>query len=275
VAAPICALVLLLALASSCSESTRPGPGGDPGLIQESLLPVEGRVRFRIADGFESHSLEGEPRIYLSMQTEKIYPCCNYWLETAVAVLGEEVRVAITGVYVPEICLTALGPAGSRTELPLAPGRYRLIFTVGSRSESYVLTVSTSSLDVGGVAGTVVVPEITRAWRYPPRSFVYVCGTMEATSWIERDLADSILAVPGVREFWFPTGGETPYPTASGGHWVDHPARYYLYDGEADFDAVGTMFRRYSERVIRPSAGVSAYLMNWRNRWYRSWMVES
>jgi hypothetical protein len=46
------------------------------------LLPIEGRILFKVSEDYEQSDLESDPEIYLFLETEKIYGCCNYCIYT-------------------------------------------------------------------------------------------------------------------------------------------------------------------------------------------------
>ena len=111
-------LFLLLTLFVNCSIFN-----GQKG----SSRPIEGKIIFSITEGYPVGSVT-EPKIKLSLRTEKIYPCCNWIIKTDIRIENNEIIVRLLGIYVPEICLTAFGPAVFMSFLNIPEGKYSLCF---------------------------------------------------------------------------------------------------------------------------------------------------
>lgn len=261
----------LMTVLSGCDSSTPPcvDPGPDG-----SLDPIEGRVLFRLA---EWHACPGdicEPSIVLMMETEKIYPCFNYHIESKISVFSNTINVRLCGIYIPWICFTALGPARSTQVLELAPGEYDLRFLLGCGADRYEVTITDEALVTTERSAGFTEPLSRLTWRYPHESFCYLCGTTTETSWICDAFLDSLTARGLFVEFAFPDSGDIPYPRASEGHNYDMPGRYFRYTNEADFDTAGAILERYSREVISQHPGVSLSLWNWKNKRFLSWLME-
>jgi hypothetical protein len=239
----------------------------------KNLQPIEGNIVFSIKEGYEHPYSVGEPRIMLKMVTEKIYPCYNWTIDSDVGVRDKSINVTLNGIYVPEICFTALGPATFSSFLDLPNGDYVLTFTAGEIKDKYTLTVTDDYIKLNELSSHFTIPEFKLFWRYPPNSFAYLCGTTNETSWICEDFLDTLLSKIQLEEFYFPDSGEIPYPSSSMGHYYDMPARYFYYKNEADFDMAGEILRSYTQSVISQYSGVGISLINWKNKQYSSWLL--
>jgi hypothetical protein len=233
--------------------------------------PIEGKVLFKIQETYAAENTE--PVLTLLMQTEKVYECCNYRINDTVSVAGGKVHVDLQGVVVPDICLTALGSAFSSEPLVLADGSYALRFTKSLFTSNCSLTVTPEKIEIGAAAFDFVVPQATVFWRYPQNSFAYLCGTTADTAWIYDDFLAQIRAAVPLEEITFPDYGETGYPRATQGYWNNGPARYFVYGGESDFDSAGELLRIYAQQVLSQHSGVGIWLLNWKNRAFRSWQM--
>ena len=269
--AAVCVIPALMTVLSGCDSSTSPciDPGPDP-----SLDPIQGRVLFRLA---EWHNCPGdicEPSIVLMMQTERIYPCCNYCLESDITVVGNTVHVRLCGIYIPDVCLTSPGPARSTQVLELAPGEYKLRFSLGCDADRYEVSITNEALATHERIAHFTEPLSQLTWHYPHESFCYLCGTKIETSWICDAFLDSLTATGRFVEFAFPDSGDIPYPRAGGGHYYDMPGRYFRYASEADFDTAGVILERYSQEVISQQSGVGLSLWNWKHKRFFSWLMD-
>jgi hypothetical protein len=237
----------------------------DPG------KPLDTGIMFKV---LEYHAqTDSAPVTLLSMQTKKVYSCCNYAILSGLVQLGDELTVNISGIQAPEICLPALGPAGGSHYLALPEGTYSLSFARGLQpKDTYTLTVTRASFEIKAHDSSFTEPSYTIYWRYPANSFAYVCGTMTDTTWIYDDFLAVLMSQVELEEIHFPENGEICYPRASQGHYVDMPARYFIYKTEADFEKAGEILQSYSESIVSQHSGVSIYLRNWKDRSFRSWL---
>lgn len=241
----------------------------------EELKPIEGNIIFSVQEGYRDHSSISEPSIMLSMVTEKIYPCCNWSIISEITVQSYKISIDFFGIYVPEICLTALGPAQSTSFLDISEGEYSLYFSYGGVTDRYVLTVTDSSIKISGNVSQFTKPKFKLFWRYPPNSFVYLCGTTTETLWICEDFLDTLLSEINLGEFQFPDSGEIPYPRSSDGHYYDMPAKYFFYIKDEDFDKAGEILKSYTQNVIAQYSGIGISLISWKNKKYLSWLFDS
>jgi hypothetical protein len=247
---------------------------------EKVLSAREGRILFAIREAYPYGQEGVEPTIVLDMETEKIYGCCNFSIESSFRRTGNRLLVGIEGIYMPELCLTALGPANSSRELVLEAGSYTLEISDGPLRSEFLIDVTDEALSVTTAAAAaglqspgLAAPKFTSWWRYPRNSFVYLCGTTQELAWVYDDFLSRLQAAAGLREIEFPAQGELGYPRAPQGHHVDHPARYFVYDDEGRFAAAGAALEAYVRDVIGQTSGTSIWLRDWKNRSYRSWMM--
>lgn len=243
---------------------------------QKNITARDGRIFFAVSEAYPGGKEGVEPSLFLSMDTEKIYACCNYSIETFFLRLGSLLSVDVRGIYKPDICLTALGPAGWGDFLELEEGVYSLELMDGLQKNVFELTVTQDSMMVAGASGAgggFALPKYTVFWRYPRNSFAILCGTMDDTAWIYTDFLSRLRVAIELQEIEFPAYGEIGYPRAPQGHHVNHPARFFTYAEDSDFQAAGEILRAYVRDVMGQSMGVSIWLRNWKNESFRSWQM--
>lgn len=234
-------------------------------------IPKKVEVYLDVEEGYANYSEISDPKLFLSMRTADIYGCCNYSILADVGLLNKKLRVDLRGIYKPDICLTSPGPATYRGKVDLSEGSYDLEICDPPTTDHYRLIVTESSIRLKPVFTEFTRAEHELVWRYPRNSFAYLCGTTEETSWIYEDFFHELLALSSITTYEFPTGGFVPYPEAGNGHWVDHSAKYFLYQAETDYEEVGALLKRYSQDTISQYLGVSVYLVNFRNQEFMSW----
>jgi hypothetical protein len=241
---------------------------------QKNITASEGRILFAVSESYPGGKEGVEPSLFISMETEKIYPCCNYSIETFFQRVGSLLSVEARGIYKPDFCLTALGPALWGDFLELEEGVYSMELMDGTQKNVFELTVTQDALTVAGASGGgFALPKSTVFWRYPRNSFAVLCGTMDDSAWIYEDFLSRLRVAVELREIEFPAYGELGYPRAPEGHHVDHPARFFTYAEDSDFQASGEVLRAYIRDVIGQPQGVSIRLLNWKNESFRSWQM--
>lgn len=238
------------------------------------LKPIEGNLIFRFQEGYQDHGGISEPGIRLSMVTEKTYPCCNWSIRSKVTVQKGAILIRVFGVYVPEVCATAIGPAAWSSFLDISTGEYSVYFSYRDMTDRYSLTVTDSSLEITEHISRFTKPKSELLWRYSSNSFAYLCGTTTETSWMCEDFLDTLLSEINLEEFQFPDSGEIPYPCSSAGHHYDAPAKYFFYEKDEDFDKAGEILKSYTQDVIIPQLGIGISLIGCKNQRHLSWLLD-
>ncbi len=78
----------------------------------------------------------------LHCQTEEIYPCYNYGISNTFSVFSERIEIKLDGILVPDICLTALGPARAFLDLEtLSEGTYGISILINNSQSTGSLIV--------------------------------------------------------------------------------------------------------------------------------------
>lgn len=95
----------------------------------------------------------------LNFRTEEIYGCVNYLLLFDQNIENNVITIDFNGIFVPEICFTALGPATGAAEFgDIASGVYRLVFD-NEKTVSGILYVSDNGFLISLEDTTQVVIE--------------------------------------------------------------------------------------------------------------------
>ena len=135
---------------------------GCSGILDQSngdIHPIDDTILFSIVDSIELSSWTGPRDWILGMSTETIYPCCNWSLEHYIERDHSCITVNLLGVYEPDICLSALGPAGSSSALGISNGAYVLTFAYDGMYDDYSVTVSDSGVVITEVDATFTQPQ--------------------------------------------------------------------------------------------------------------------
>ncbi len=261
----VVSILLISLLAIRCSTVTELNP------VPQN--PVEGKIILTAAEGFTRHDIPTEPVLKLSMRTAKIYGCINYRITYEFVDQGSRLLFNILGVEIGDVCLTALGPATAFQTLAISNGQYIIRIAVGGRHDDCVLIVTDTTI--------ILVPSDTSVsnvaeqlhWRIPRKSLAYYSGTYTGDEWLSAAFDDTLRRHLSLTEIKVPATGVWPYSLTSMGYYYNAPAKFYRYSAEADYDSAGALLKTFSKTVLKGKQGTGFSLVNWRNKYYNSWML--
>ena len=242
---------------------------GSCNITRPHNMDNAGKIIFTIKEVHFS-SDDQEPELYLFLQTENDYSCCNFRINTDFLVQGNDIVIDILGVELPgDVCLTAIGPARANIPLYLSNDTYSLKITYQGIRDKYTIINTDSSIICNGASTIRTEPDIRLFWKYPEKSFALFYGSSLQDSAISEVFIDTLNQVLTLREFTFPDSGTWPYPSSSSGHAWDMPAKYYFYENENDYGRIEGIIRSFKQS--HEPGSISTF--NWRNIWHRSWII--
>ena len=129
-------LIVLMFLFHNCSDSTSP---------ELNFERIDSKLNIVLREELTSESRN----LILNCSTERIYPCCNYGIDYNVVKGAKNIKVRFSKIVKPQICLTALGPAGCSINLgSLAEGQYNLELEVNGKTEIAQLIVKGNTYQI-------------------------------------------------------------------------------------------------------------------------------
>ena len=206
------------------------------------------------------------------MRTTTEYPCANFRIEYATNVTRNRIEIRLLGRSIGSVCLDAIGPARATFFLDLDVGEYQLVFDHENRSATFQLTVTESSFKTFALQQGFARSEFAEYLRYPPRSFAYYCGTTLETGWMCDGFVDKLLQTVPLEEIFFSPPGQVPWSSQTSGYWHDTPARFFRYESDADYQAVGAALQQFTAETIRDGQGIGLSTLSWRNEKFMSWL---
>ena len=243
------------------------------------MLPLEGNVNFFISeehwiieDGNISFGFETEPRIALSMRTEKIYMCGNYTIEAAMSVAGDDIFIDISGIIAPDICYCGCDVARAFIPLDIREGVHRLHISYGIVSDSYIFTVMPALVTVREEVSRFTAADCEIYWRYPQHSFASSCRMTGGISSICDDFFTMLTDEIALEEFRFPEYGQSPYYFYPD---EERAVKFFLYENDEDFDRAGEILNEHKsdieERPMQPRLHqyINIRLRNWKNKCFQ------
>jgi len=126
----ISVLIISFVLFNSCSDSTSP---------KDDVEQIDSKILINLHEGLSSQGRN----LILDCSTEKIYPCYNFGIINNVVKGNDFFKIKFSGIVIPSICFTALGPARCLIKLgQLTEGNYSLSLEVNGQLIFAQLTVS-------------------------------------------------------------------------------------------------------------------------------------
>jgi hypothetical protein len=257
----LCLLFVILITSINCDGGEAPDKNLDESLVKYYI------------DIKETHIYNkqiSEPKISLSLVTKEIFGCCNYTIKYLKEQKNNTIDIVITGLNMPDVCLTACGPAASSDNLDLKNGEYRINIICEYMRDAYDVKVTDEFIELNWSRLQFTKTRTDLFRRYPKNSFVYLCGTTIENKWICKDFLDSLSAKVNIKEFNFPEYGKKPYPDSSQGYYYNMPARFFKYENESDFTKIGEVLKSYT-KIVKKYSGVGIELTNWKNEGCYSW----
>lgn len=137
----VSALIALMFLFHNCSDSTSP---------ELNFERIDSKLNIVLREELTTESRN----LTLNCRTERIYPCCNYGIDYSMVKGAKIFKVRFSKIVMPQICLTALGPAGCSINLgSLADGQYSLELEVNGKTEIAQLVISENTYQVNHQPG--------------------------------------------------------------------------------------------------------------------------
>lgn len=235
---------------------------------------LDSNIIINFMETYESIYSSSTPKIIIKMETDKKYPNM-YPIMGNLKIKGNSIYIKIKGIGIPKGGMfPAVETAKREMNLNIFEGSYNIIISSGKIEDKYRLKITSSSINMVSEKSTFTKLRYETFWRYPPNSFVYLCGTTTDTYWMCDDFLSKLKNEVKIEEFKFPDNGEVPYPIKSEGYHRSIPAKYFYYSKEEDFDKAGELLKAYNENTISKYQGVDIWLINWNNKRYLSWMFD-
>lgn len=235
--------------------------------------PLDSNLLFNVSESFNDYSEDIFPSIYLNLSSEKIYGCMNNSINSMLNSNGNIISIDVIGIVVPDVCLTALGPATKRFKLDLREGEYQIIFNVNGKQNQFSLNITKDLIEVKEIKSSAVFCSINKTARFPEKSMAYLCGTTVDMKFIEEDFLDTLKSVIELTEITFPADCQIPFPDSSSGYWHNNPAKYFIYKSESDFDKIKEVLSLYKQNHFAGIDGIGISFYNWRNKYIYSWTL--
>lgn len=258
------ALAVSLLLFLGCDNSMSPN---------NTLLPIEGKVDFKVQEFYPDYNAVSPPSIALFMQTQQIFGCGGYSINADMRQEGNEILVKMRGILPPQgPCPAVLLPAFARFPLRLSPGLYALHLNYRLTTDNYILEVTDSAIRVRPQSTHFTHVLTTLFWRFPPRTFAYYYRTADSLAALSQRFLELLQKQVALEEFQFPDSGAIAYSTFPHGGTPDPQVgtRFFRYQTELDFDRAGAILKSFAQA----NTGSGIWMVNWQNKRYLSWVLE-
>lgn len=231
---------------------------------------IDTDIDFMPIEKFISNEVQ-EPSLFLKITSTEIFNCSNYTFSTTEFVRDTEFIIRLDEVFIPNICLTSLGPATSFIGLPTHVKK--LTFINGKQIDSYTITIDSEKVSIGLIENNFTNSLHDKTFRFPENSFAFVCGTNTDNTNLYTDFLTILRQNTNLKEFQFQGEGKIPYPETSSGNWVNHPSIFFTYTDSEGFRNLGQVLNDFSAQNIEKNSGVTISIYSWNTISYHSWLI--
>lgn len=225
----------LLLMVSCTDKSTNP-----PGMSRS----IESNIEITM---FEELNPEGRSLQFVC-RTEKIYPCYNWSLVyKQLHNSPNRIEIEFQGIYIPDICATAIGPATARINLGYFPnGTFPMFITVKGHCHNALLHVSPGAYSISTASEKWITYSKLELRRVPSKSlWGYAWGMSESLVQAYVDTLESVTEYPIEL-----TPGDYGYFTADSTGAINWPKPpysnicTYIYRFEGSWVSLGTSMQQ-------------------------------
>jgi hypothetical protein len=189
--------------------------------------------------------------------TERIYPCINYGIDYSMTKSSNKITIRFNQIIMPEICLTALGPAYSNIKLGnLSNGLYILNLLVNGKTQTANLKVNDSTFKIEYEPGFDFIFKKTELKRIPQNviwgSVGYINDTLTTSV---NSFLDSLIII-GASEINLSPGDYGYFQIDSFGKIVapeyhGYPfIKMYLYEFNGSSESLKELIRNTNQRFL-------------------------
>ncbi len=187
----------------------------------------------------------------LYSSTEKIYPCCNYFIIFDSFVRYNEVYIRFNSIYKPEICLTALGPAKADVNLGRLPeGTYSLNIFVHKLHNSGRLIVTNDYYKLDLPNSKSISIENNKLYRIPDNTIWGYTSYRGSIDGLEQSFIDS-LQILGANEKEFNPGEYGYFKIEPDGEFVmsgtqSSIRKHFIFEYPNEVSLIENLVRNYA-----------------------------
>lgn len=207
--------------------------------------------------------------------TERIYGCCNYGIDYWMTKMGNKISISFNQIVIPDICLTALGPARNKIKLgTLSAGQYVLNLMVNGKTQTVNLKVSDSSYKVEYEPGLDFIFKKTELKRIPHNVIWGSVGYINDTLTTSVNAFLDSLNIIGANEINLSPGDYGYFQIDSFGKIVipEHHGypfiKIYLYEFNGNIETLKSLVRNTNQRFLN-----NMYIScnTWKGEYFWGW----
>mgnify|MGYP000857685431 CR=1 FL=1 len=187
------------------------------------------------------------------LQTDKAYPCINYSLITNSTTRTDKISIEVLGIYTPEVCLTAIGPASSAIPVTsIQNNTYDIEFKIGTNISTgkLICTSNEFKLQMNDLLQIKINGPVLK--RVPVSTIWGTVGYHNSTSIDKVNEFISTIKTAGASELTLEDGnynyfeienGKIKEPTNSG-YWF---TKTFVYKFSGDKNLIRSIVKDYSK----------------------------
>ena len=221
-------LIISAFLFCSCSTEVFKEPD------QSDLDPIGSDINVTLLE----HLSEEGAELKIRSETVELQPCINFYLTTEFSYSAEGLKINYPGIYKPEVCLTAIGPATSEKVFPFKNGTYEVEFVNEGVSNKGELIVDDEKYSMELFSPVNVFVEKETLYKIPENTYWGIIGYHdESSAGLPQKFRDELKAENGAFRqykdgdygYFRVANGEMQLPELHG-YWFAEPV-IFQFDG--------------------------------------------
>ncbi len=221
---------------------------------------------------YENSNGVDTPLLKLFFKTTNSFPCINYSIAISKFIEEDKYILRFDSIIHSGICLTAVGPASTYSNLP--DDIKNLILINGNLVDSYQIDITDEKVNIKQVNTSFSNLKYSTTFRYPENTFVYECNMDTSETHFYNDFLKILTDSLSIVEFNFDGEGQKPYAE----DWTEKNrkclTKYFQYENETEFDKSGKLLKNFVKTdKINENTSVYISLTSWTNNKYLSWMM--
>lgn len=212
---------------------------------------------------------KGRPHLNLILKTKKPFPCANFTINFTQTFKNGELTININGINETDLCLTAIGSATGKLELPEKTQQLNIVR--GDQIDKYRVNINSKKIEIVSQEQEFTKLVNPISLRYPENSFAVVCGTNLEQTYLCEDFLTKLKEIETLTPYSFPKNGRIPYPDSSSGNWNNTASTYYLYENEDALNKTVDYLKTFAQENLSKSEGNSLSIITWDNQRFYSY----
>jgi hypothetical protein len=210
----------------------------------------------------------------LFIKTQSSFGCINFGIAVDRFIANNTLIIRFDHIIQSNICLTAIGPATTYSELPESIDS--IILINGHSIDRYFVNVTKEFIAIKPIkiSFSQLTQDRAKIFRFPENTFSYESEMSLNETNIFNEFLKILTDNLAITEFTFTGDGYKPYGQNHTEHNRQSLNKYFHYENELEFDRAGELLKNFViSKGLNKNTSAYISLTSWNNKKYLSWMM--